>query len=132
MKTFAVVLVVSVVVGFMTWYITPAEVVSPFTYDVPVKIISRDGDNIQFRTQRCNNTGSDLTVSLTAYWESSDRTLAQVQPIGAGTAVVKAGCDARGGNPINIAYLPAGTWRIRGSVCTPDFCSGYFSEWFSK
>lgn len=110
----------------------PAEVVSPLTYDIPIKVISYDGHAVIFQTHRCNNTGSNLTVSVTAFWENRERTLIEVQPKGSGVGNISPGCEDRGGTPVNMDYLPAGTWRLRGSLCTEDICSGWYTDWITR
>lgn len=133
MRTAGIVLAVSLAVGLISWFVRPAEVVEPFTYDVPVRIVAQDAHQVVTSTKRCNNTGDTLTVSITAMWESNDhKSFVPLQPQGAASLDVPPGCVDRGGTPINIDYLPSGTWRLRGSVCAADRCTGWFTDWIER
>lgn len=132
MRTALLLLIVSAFVGFATWRLAPAETVAPLDYDVPVRVVAQDAQSVTFKTRRCNNTGKDLVVTVTATWESLDHTLIPVLPASAGATSVPPGCVDRGGTPVSISYLPSGTWRLRGSVCAVDVCGGWQTDWIVK
>lgn len=140
-----------------------AKVIPPLSYTVPLHAspVNTAGGTVKIDSaNRCNNTGHDLEVDITIFWQSGDNKhlLLFTLPPGSNNAngngpeffvVIPPGCvkptdvatPTNSGSTSNSFPIPAdltpGVWRLRGQVCYGgvslpggQVCSAWYTDDF--